>query len=214
MKSLVFRFLRHAIFKSKKAKSRKQLIVQTFNTYNFVLVLKATRCLYFTIIKKILLILNTKVVHLLLGFTTFKKNTNYQINMYPYYKSACVRYSDLFFFRGKTNSGFSGLLPLSNLGGPYMTYSCILQLFIFICITNKIKQICNDISIASLPSKKKIITVLRSPHTDKKSREQFSYREHKRVVCISPYMADEIVKLLFKYFEFYTKISYKTISSS
>lgn len=214
MKSLVFRFLRHAIFKSKKAKSRKQLTVQTFNIYNFVLVLKAVRCLYSTIIKKILFILNKKVVHSLLSFTTLKKNTNHQINMYPYYKYASIKYSDLFSFRGKTNSSFSDLLPLSNLSSLYMTYSRILQLFIFICVTNKMKQIYNDISIASLPSKKKIITVLRSPHTDKKSREQFSYMEHKRVVCISPYMADEIVKLLFKYFEFYTKISYKTISSS
>lgn len=38
-----------------------------------------------------------------------------------------------------------------------------------------------------LPSKKKIFTVLRSPHIDKKSREQFELTTHKRIVdIISP----------------------------
>ncbi len=35
-----------------------------------------------------------------------------------------------------------------------------------------------------LPTKKKIYTVLRSPHVNKKSREQFEQREHKRLIDI------------------------------
>ena len=35
-----------------------------------------------------------------------------------------------------------------------------------------------------LPTKKTIYTVLRSPHVDKKSREQFEVRTHKRVIDI------------------------------
>ncbi len=35
-----------------------------------------------------------------------------------------------------------------------------------------------------LPSRKKIITVLRSPHIDKKSREQFELTAHKRILDI------------------------------
>ncbi len=35
-----------------------------------------------------------------------------------------------------------------------------------------------------LPNKKKIFTVLRSPHIDKKSREQFELTTHKRVLDI------------------------------
>ena len=35
-----------------------------------------------------------------------------------------------------------------------------------------------------LPSRKKIITVLRSPHIDKKSREQFELTSHKRILDI------------------------------
>ncbi|MBU1062050.1 MAG: 30S ribosomal protein S10, partial [Candidatus Omnitrophica bacterium] len=38
-----------------------------------------------------------------------------------------------------------------------------------------------------LPTKKEIITVLRSPHVDKKSREQFRMNTHKRLIdIISP----------------------------
>ena len=35
-----------------------------------------------------------------------------------------------------------------------------------------------------LPTKKTIYTVLRSPHVDKKSREQFEMRTHKRIIDI------------------------------
>ena len=35
-----------------------------------------------------------------------------------------------------------------------------------------------------LPTKKKVYTVLRSPHIDKKSREQFEIRTHKRLIDI------------------------------
>jgi small subunit ribosomal protein S10 len=36
-----------------------------------------------------------------------------------------------------------------------------------------------------LPTKKSIFTVLRGPHVDKKSREQFEIRIHKRLIDIS-----------------------------
>ncbi|MGB4903357.1 MAG: 30S ribosomal protein S10, partial [Saprospiraceae bacterium] len=35
-----------------------------------------------------------------------------------------------------------------------------------------------------LPTEKKMFTVLRSPHVNKKSREQFSMRTHKRLIEI------------------------------
>src|SRR6266496_1847749 len=35
-----------------------------------------------------------------------------------------------------------------------------------------------------LPTRKAVYTVLRSPHVDKKSREQFEIRSHKRVIDI------------------------------
>ncbi|EPP36739.1 ribosomal protein S10, partial [Chlamydia psittaci 84-8471/1] len=35
-----------------------------------------------------------------------------------------------------------------------------------------------------LPTKREVYTVLRSPHVDKKSREQFEIRTHKRLIDI------------------------------
>ncbi len=49
-----------------------------------------------------------------------------------------------------------------------------------------------------LPTKKRIYTVLRSPHVDKKSREQFEMRIHKRLIDIedpTPKTADAIKNL-------------------
>ena len=48
-------------------------------------------------------------------------------------------------------------------------------------------QICSDIGINEvtnlhLPVRRKKITILRSPHIDKKSREQFEWRRHKIVI--------------------------------
>ena len=37
-----------------------------------------------------------------------------------------------------------------------------------------------------LPTEKEIITILRSPHKHKDSREQFEMRTHKRVIVLAP----------------------------
>jgi small subunit ribosomal protein S10 len=49
-----------------------------------------------------------------------------------------------------------------------------------------------------LPTKRSLYTVLRSPHVDKKSREQFEIRVHKRLIEISnatAEMVDALMKL-------------------
>ena len=49
-----------------------------------------------------------------------------------------------------------------------------------------------------LPTKKEIFTVLRSPHIDKKSREQFESRTHKRLIDIiepTPQTVEALMKL-------------------
>ena len=49
-----------------------------------------------------------------------------------------------------------------------------------------------------LPTKKKKYTVLRSPHVDKKSREQFETRTHHRLIAIinpTPQTVDALMKL-------------------
>lgn len=48
-----------------------------------------------------------------------------------------------------------------------------------------------------LPNKKRVITVLRSPHIDKKSREQFELTTHRRVLdIVSP--SDQTMDALMK----------------
>ena len=49
-----------------------------------------------------------------------------------------------------------------------------------------------------LPTEKTIYTVLRSPHVDKKSREQFEQRAHKRLIDIlnsTPKTVDSLMRL-------------------
>lgn len=49
-----------------------------------------------------------------------------------------------------------------------------------------------------LPTQRTIYTVLRSPHVDKKSREQFETRIHKRLIDIydsTPQTVDSLMKL-------------------
>lgn len=49
-----------------------------------------------------------------------------------------------------------------------------------------------------LPTKRSVYTVLRSPHVDKKSREQFETRIHKRLLDIlnsNPKTVDALMKL-------------------
>ena len=49
-----------------------------------------------------------------------------------------------------------------------------------------------------LPTRRSVYTVLRSPHIDKKSREQFEIRRHKRLLDIydfSPQTIDALTKL-------------------
>ena len=49
-----------------------------------------------------------------------------------------------------------------------------------------------------LPTQRTVVTVLRSPHADKKSREQFEIRTHKRLLDIvdpTPQTVDALMKL-------------------
>jgi small subunit ribosomal protein S10 len=56
----------------------------------------------------------------------------------------------------------------------------------------------NIVGPIPLPTKKRIYTVLRSPHVDKTSREQFEIRTHKRLIDIlesTPQTIDSLMKL-------------------
>ncbi len=49
-----------------------------------------------------------------------------------------------------------------------------------------------------LPTEKEVVTIIRAPHKDKDSREQFEMRTHKRIIDIyspSPKAVDSLMKL-------------------
>ncbi|CDN40153.1 30S ribosomal protein S10 [Mycoplasma amphoriforme] len=46
-----------------------------------------------------------------------------------------------------------------------------------------------------LPTKKEVFTIIRSPHVDKSSREQFERRMHKRLIIIKNTNADTVKNL-------------------
>lgn len=54
------------------------------------------------------------------------------------------------------------------------------------------------ISLVALPTKKRIYCVLRSPHVNKKSREHFEIRTHKRILDISYNSKINILEILSK----------------
>ena len=62
----------------------------------------------------------------------------------------------------------------------YISYYRYLMTYSFYFITSSFFSILST-GVASLPTRIKKFTVLRSPHSDKKSREQFELRTHKRV---------------------------------
>lgn len=79
-------------------------------------------------------------------------------------------------------------------------------------IINRIKE--DKISVLMLPPKRTTYTVLRSPHADKKAREQFAKEIYTSKIIIDQYVS--IMKYLNKIVYFYTKpfvtsYKYKTI---
>ncbi len=56
----------------------------------------------------------------------------------------------------------------------------------------------NSLGVVSLPTKKRIYCVLRSPHVDKDSREHFEIRVHKKIIEIYSDSESEIFDLLSK----------------
>ena len=72
-----------------------------------------------------------------------------------------------------------------------------LRVFIFRQINSYLFST-NELAAVSLPSKKQIFTLLRSPHTDKKSREQFRKREYKKIINMSLLFSDHFLKFLAK----------------
>lgn len=210
--------MRYSLFKGKKAKLRKKLVVQTFNTNNFIIAVRAIERLYFLICTKILAQVRAKIIYKLCNLYRIvyaEKHTNVAENLYLYFKTFNAKYLDFSCVGGeRINTLFNINLCSRNIHSySHEIYNHYIQCVVLIHLLSNVGLKLHRPRISILPVKKQIMTVLRSPHTDKKSREQFALIEHKRVIEIPAYVADKILNVLFKYFEFYTKISYKTFTS-
>lgn len=83
----------------------------------------------------------------------------------------------------------------------------------------KVKN-CLSFNEISLPKKKKLFTVLRSPHVDKKSREQFEFSYNKTRILLKSFSKRNIILFIFLLknsdfpgVELEISLSYKTPSS-
>lgn len=204
-------FLVYLLFKNKKAKLKKKIIVQTFNVHNFSFFFSAIKRLYNTILNRLNFVIYNKIIKLLLRILhTLDLHAFFAIgSLFHYYKLISCKYVDLFnltmddqslfFNHGRSNIAIS-------------LHKDILSLLILCSINNKLMNHSLFSSITTLPTKKTKYTVLRSPHTDKKSREQFAFTDYKQIMNFSSHIDNDLIKILIKYFEFYTKVSYKTYS--
>lgn len=71
-----------------------------------------------------------------------------------------------------------------------------------LCIAHALHSILGNRGVASLPTRIQKYTVLRSPHTDKKSREQFERRTHKKVYSFPSLFAEYYVYLCDKHYAY------------
>jgi small subunit ribosomal protein S10 len=73
------------------------------------------------------------------------------------------------------------------------------SLYFFIYLLKKVFEKTNIVySNINLPIKKKILTLLKSPHVNKSAREQFELRAYKSVLIIKSKVSYEFIKILFK----------------
>ncbi len=73
------------------------------------------------------------------------------------------------------------------------------SLYFFLHLLKKVFEKTNiSYSNVNLPIKKKILTLLKSPHVNKAAREQFELRVYKSILIIKSKVSYEFVKVLFK----------------
>jgi len=83
-----------------------------------------------------------------------------------------------------------------------------LYLFFFIQLILTKKK---HLGVVSLPNKKEIFTLLRSPHTDKKSREQFRKLQYRKLLKGMSFFSHSFIRFLIKKEHITSKIRSKYV---
>ncbi len=76
---------------------------------------------------------------------------------------------------------------------------------------NKLKQWSLDKNIVEkqvfLPKKKKRFTLLRSPHVDKKARDQFEQATSNRLICLKLNATEKTILFIYRFIKYVTRLS-------
>jgi Ribosomal protein S10p/S20e len=173
------------------------LLIRTYKLFSNQLFLSMNSVKYNTLLHIIYIkqfiytninfITSISCLRLLLDLSYFNNNTNL-LNI-------DINYSNTFFLPYSVSIYYELINMIYNL------------FFIFIITTNF------TFSLSSLPNTRKLFTLLRSPHTDKKSREQFTITTHSKSISMSIDMYS-IIYTLIKTFNFTTLLVkfYKNLS--
>jgi hypothetical protein len=128
-------------------------------------------------------------------YTNFKNNMvindryiNYKLNT-PLFKDLKILNKSLSFIKKKNNNKFK---KLNN----YYFISIYFFFMYFIYLLNLKLLNNNNFIISKLPNKNKKITLLRSPHIDKKSREQFEIITHKSMITSTNFLGEKTIDFL------------------
>src|SRR5690554_3860507 len=164
-----------------------KLSITSFRKFELNLLLK-----FFLRVKKIF------IANLLAELIICKFNILLKLTLYLPLNTIAIKYINKHVLNSCLSSNYFYLdcdysltfIPISYLYSYFptkysSTYNKLLSHFIYLNFSLKVLSKIKLNSFSSMPTKRKLFTVLRSPHTDKKSREQFTLKRYRKVLSDS-----------------------------
>lgn len=164
-----------------------KLSITSFRKFELNLLLK-----FFLRVKKIF------IANLLSELVLCKFNILLKLTLHLPFNSIVIKYIDKHTFNSCLSSNYFYLdhnnflnsTPINYFSSYFLTlypkiYSKLLIHFMYLNFSLKVLSKIKLNSFSSMPTRKKLFTVLRSPHTDKKSREQFTLKRYRKVLSDS-----------------------------
>jgi len=184
-------FLKKSLFFIKKLNINSNIIVKSFYKNEDINVISSFNKLNVNILDNITTnLLELKYFYKLIGYLYIKNNNSLLNN--NFFINIDNSYSNKLYL---VSSNKFNLKNKVNLNIIYFLFNYYLLFFVF-NLNLKIKNNKKLYSISKLPNKISKITVLRSPHIDKKSREQFEILTHKSYIQSVNLFNNNIVNII------------------
>ncbi len=184
-------FLKKSLFFIKKLNINSNIIVKSFYKNEDINVISSFNKLNVNILDNITTnLLELKYFYKLIGYLYIKNNNSLLNN--NFFINIDNSYSNKLYL---VSSNKFNLKNKVNLNIIYFLFNYYLLFFVF-HLNLKIKNNKKLYSISKLPNKISKITVLRSPHIDKKSREQFEILTHKSYIQSVNLFNNNIVNII------------------